>query len=96
VAGDEGGDHLGVGRELGRDAQALDHLEVGVVVHVAVEGAHHVRAVAAPLLLVVEGVGVDLGDDPHAGPAGVAQDRGAGGGSLQRQLQEPVAPHRIP
>ena len=71
----EGRDDLGVGGDLGGDAQAVQRLEVGVVVDVAVEGADDVGRVGRPArdLLGVQRVGVGLADDADARPPGVAR-----------------------
>ena len=61
-----------------------------MVVHVAVEGRGHVRAGHAVGLLGAHRVGVGLGDDADAGPAGVAQDHGLGRRGAQGQAQQGV------
>jgi hypothetical protein len=73
VAGDERGDDLGVGGDLGRYPQIVGGPQLDVVVDVAVEGGQHVRPLAAVGLDRVERVGVGLGDDPDAGPPGVPE-----------------------
>ena len=87
-AGDERGDHLGVGGDLGRHLQALERLEVGVVVDVTVERAHHVGTLVAVELLVVERVRVRLGDDADARPARVAEHHDLGVVVRERELQQ--------
>ena len=89
----EGRDDLGIGGDGAGDAQPVLGHEVGVVVDVAVERSHHVRAlgVGARLLFLVEWVGVGLGDDADAGPAGVAEQRDPGRGRTQGCPQQVVA-----
>ena len=96
-------DHLGVGGDRAREAQPVRHLEIGVVVDVAVEHADEVvatRVLGAPelVLFAVDRVGVGLGDDPDAGPTGVPQHRDLGRVVAEREAQQPIAgdgsPHR--
>ena len=75
VAGGERRDDLGVGGDLGADAQPVGGLEIGEVVDVAVERGGDVGAVGAADLVGVEGVGVGAGDDADRRPAGVAPGR---------------------
>ena len=77
-AGHERGDDLGVGRDLGGNSQRLQRLQVGVVVDVPVERGRHVRPLDNPCartreLLLVQRVGVGLGDDPDARPTRVSE-----------------------
>ncbi len=88
--GDEGGDHLGVGGDLGGQPETVGRLQVGEVVHVAVQGGRHVRAGRAVHLEAVDRVGVGLGDDPDARPPGVAQHDSRGTVTRQRQAEEVV------
>ena len=93
VAGHQRRDHLGVGRDRPGDPQTVLHLEVGVVVDVAVEDADGVRrrvATALLQLLAVHRVGVGLGDDADAGPTGVPEHGDLGPLTLQRLAQEGV------
>ena len=90
---------LGVGGDRAGDAQAVGHLEVAVVVHVAVEDPDEVRrhlATALLQLLAVDGVGVGLGDDPDAGPAGVPEHGDLRSLGLQRLAQEGVLLDLVP
>ena len=64
--------------------------EVGVVVHVAVEGGGHVRALHPVGLLGAHRVGVRLGDDADAGPPGVTQHERLGVGPAEGQAQQGV------
>ena len=68
--------------------------EVGEVVDVAVEHGGDVGPVGALELGAVERVGVGLGDDPDARPAGVAEHHGRCGVAGQRQPQQVVADDR--
>ena len=65
--------HLGVGRDLGHDAEALRDDQVGMVVHVAVLYRHdHGRGTTVGTR-GIQRMGVRFGDEAHAGPTGVAQ-----------------------
>jgi hypothetical protein len=74
------------------------HLDVGVVVDVAVQHGHRVRALALGArhlgLLAVDRVAVGLADDADAGPAGVAEHRHARLGLGEREPQQVVGVHR--
>ena len=97
VAGDEGRDDLGVGRDGTREAQAVGHAQVGVVVDVAVQHPDDERLpVTAALLelLAVDRVGVGLGDDADAGPSGVAEHGDLGPLAAERRPQEAVGLYR--
>ena len=94
AAGDEGWDDLGVGGDLGRHLQALERLEVGVVVDVAVERAHHVGTLVTVELLVVERVRVGLGDDADTRPAGVAEHHDLGVVVRECEVQQRVVADR--
>ena len=91
--GHQGRDDLGVGGDLGGDPQAVEGLEVGEVVDVAVERGDDVGGVVAAFgqLGAVDRVGVGLADDADRGPAGVAEhDRHGVAG--ERQPQQVVGP----
>ena len=95
VAGDDGRDDLGVGRDRAGEAQPVGDLEVGVVVDVAVEHADEEPGLGllGPGRLgqvARHRVGVGLGDDPDAGPAGVAEHGDPGARRGQRPAQEGV------
>ncbi|CAB4730465.1 unannotated protein [freshwater metagenome] len=64
------------------------HHEVDVVVDIAVQHCHDVRERARrlPLLLVIERMGVRLGDDADTRPPGVAEHRNA---AVRRGEREP-------
>ncbi len=97
VTCNERGDHLRVGGDGRRDAQAVLRTQVGVVVDVTVQSCHHVgRLLAAGLFEFerVERVGVRFADDADAGPARVAEQRHPGSGRLQRPTQERVGAQR--
>jgi hypothetical protein len=72
-----------------------------VVVDVAVQGGNHVRPLgvdgAVPRVLVaVDRVGVGLGDDADAGPAGVAEHGNPRARCGESQMQQTVVPDRRP
>ena len=90
-----GGDHLGVGGDLGRDAQASGRLQVGEVVDVAVERADDVRTRLASLLARVEGMGVRLRDDAHARPSRVPEDGDLGRVGGDGEMQQLVGRDRL-
>jgi hypothetical protein len=102
VHGHDRGDDLRIGGDGAGDAQVVVHLDVGVVVDVAVEHGHRVRqSVAGRLLgaaelglLAVHRVAVGFADDADAGPASVAEHRHASTGLRQRQPQQTVGVHR--
>ena len=77
-AGDERGDHLGVGGDLGREVQAVERLEVGVVVDVAVERGDRRTGRRRPSPSSsswFSGCAFGLGDDADARPARVREHR---------------------
>ncbi len=95
AAGDEGGDDLGVGGDLGGDLQAVERLEVGEVVDVAVERGHDERDVAVTLLGAVDRVGVGLADHADRGPPGVPEDDGHRVVGGHGQAQQVVGPEGV-
>ena len=93
----ERGDNLGVGGDLGCEAEPFDGDEIGVVVDVAVEHRGHVRlgARTGPVAFVAtERVGIGFGDDADAGPTGVAQHRHPGRVVGECETQQRVGPDR--
>jgi hypothetical protein len=98
VPADESRDHLRVGGDVLVDAELVLDPEVGVVVDVAVERGHHVRARPGGRrrfeLVTVDRVGVGFGDDADAGPAGVAEHRRARVGVADREAQQRVGRDR--
>ena len=89
----EGGDDLGVGRDLGGQPEPVGRLQISEVVDVTVEGRRHVRTGRAVELQAVDGMGVGLRDDADARPARVAEDDGGGALVGQRQSQQIVGEH---
>jgi len=78
-------------------------LDVGVVVHVAVEHGDGVGGATVELLvagkfhlLPVHRMAVGFADDPHAGPTGVAEHGHLGCRVGEREPQQVVGPHRSP
>ena len=70
------------------------HLDVGVVVDIAVQGRHHVRMIGSTRalgLVAVQRMAVRLADDAHAGPTGVPEHRHARIRRGERQPQQLVA-----
>ena len=92
----QGGDDLRVRRDLRGEAQAVHGLEVREVVDVAVQHGRHEGSVGPLELLAVERVGVRLGDDPDAGPAGVAEHDRRRGVRGQGEPEEVVVGDRGP
>ncbi len=86
----EGRDDLGVGRDLRREPQAFERLEIGVVVDVTVERGGHVGPAVVRKLFLVQGVRVRLGDDADARPPRVREHRGLRGLRPQREAQQVV------
>ena len=95
---DQGGDHLGVGGDLGGEAQSVRRDQVRVVVDVAVEDRGHARG-AARAGVGVElvghlGVGVGFGDDADRRPPGVAEHQAVDVRGAQSALQQVVGADR--
>ncbi len=89
-------EHLRVGRDAGRHAQAVPVDQLAVVVDVAVDAADHVRARDQLVLLRVERVGVRLADGADAGPAGVADHDRVGVLGGERGAEQLVAADGVP
>ena len=75
MGGAQGRYHLGIGGDLGGQTEPLRHHQVGVVVNVAVEHRCDQRDGSPIGPERVDRMGVGLGDDAHAGPTSVAEDR---------------------
>ncbi len=94
---DERRNHLGVGGDRRGDPQPVGGAQVGVVVDVTVQRGHDVRRLRTARLLEFEGVervGVGLADDADTRPSGVAQDRHAGVGRLDRPSKQRIGVQR--
>ena len=94
VAGHERGDDLGVGRDRTREAQAHAGRVRSAWLSTSPLSTPTTNGGTAPPrcseLVAVDGVGVGLGDDADAGPAGVAEHGELGPGAAQGQAQQGV------
>ena len=86
--------HLGVGGYLRSHAEALGHHQVGVVVDITVEYRGDQRDYHAIGPDGIHRMGVGLGDQAHAGPPGVSQDRPLHAGGDQSPGQKAVGGQR--